>query len=64
MKNFILVHHWEYNQTCYLIECNSTVEGIEANIHSVCEIVGIDFDENEGESITIEEVTEIKTVIL
>ena len=49
MKQFILVHTWKYGEQPYLMNCNSTEDGIMENIHSICEMMGINFEEDNEE---------------
>lgn len=64
MKKYIITHRHEYGATTYVFESNSTLNGINENIYSVCEILGIDFEEDR-EELTVDEYPEnIPTVIL
>lgn len=66
MKTFILLHIHKYGESIYYFECNSTKEGLEKNVYSVCEILDIDFEEEKNEYISFHELKddELKTVIL
>ena len=65
MKQFILVHTWKYGEQPYLMNFNSTEDGIMENIHSICEMMGINFEEDNEEFISVTEVDyPVKTIIL
>lgn len=65
MKKYILLHVHKYGITTYLFQCNSeTIVGILNNIHSVCEMLKIDFDEDR-ETIHVDELpATVETIIL